>query len=253
MIDSDETAALFAEFEQRHDERARAARCIRASEQVLTGYAEKNLLSKAEAVALVQGFTPPVGDFGDDCTYLEDYANEIQRLLSDVRRGVLPMPCQPRELVAWSVTAGVRLPSIFSHAVDAETARPRVAGVPDGVASGAEPVTEPLLGAGGPRGYDPERQQRLNPIAENLRAPMLAANGPHGYDPELQRSANAIAEELRAQKGHWPTKDKVAQLLAKKSSKTKANVMRRIYKEWGPARQRSQKRVAAKKRRGWPQ
>ena len=137
------------------------------------------------------------------------------------------------------MTTGVPLPSIFSHAVDAATARPRVAGVPDGVASGAEPVTEPLLGADGPRGCDPERQQRLNPIAENLRAPMLAANGPQDYDPELQRSANAMVEELRAQKGHWPTKDKVAQQLAKESSKTKANVMRRICKEWGPARQRS--------------
>lgn len=221
MIDSDETEALFAEIEQRNSERVRPD--IRASEQVLADYAEQPLLSKTETVALMQGFTPPVGGFGDDCTYLEDNANEVQRLLSDVRRGVLPMPCQPRELVDWSVTAGVRLPPMFIQVVDAAKARLVVALAPNRVAGGAVPITDPLL----------------------------AADDPRGYDPKLQKRANAIAEELRAVKCRWPTKSKVAEKLANEVNKHPGNVIRRIRNEWAPARKRSQKRIEAAKQRGW--
>ncbi len=163
MLNSEETAALFLEIENRHQQRVRTS--VLASDQVLEDYAAKPLLNVAEAVAIIQGFTPPVGEDSDKrIYYLDDNAEAVQRLLSDGRRGKPPLPCRPRELMEWSETAGVDLPSAFVRVARAEPMRTAATVVPPDV----PPALQPAIRSGGrldSQDYDPQLQAEAHELA----------------------------------------------------------------------------------------
>jgi len=90
-----------------------------ASPEVLRAYAHKPLLHRGEAVALLQGLTPPIPQFGNEkICYLDDYADVVQRFLQDCTARVIPVPCRPVELAAWALKLGVQLPEPFLDAIN---------------------------------------------------------------------------------------------------------------------------------------
>jgi len=204
MLDSEVTTALFLEAEARRQKRRADALSVLASDQVLEDYASKLLLNAGEAVAIIQGFTPPIWEYGDErIFYLDDHAESVHRLLNDGSRGKLPLPCRPQELVEWSATAGVDLPIAFVRAVRAKLVPTAATDLPC--------VTPNLI-------------RRATRPGGRLDA--------GGYDSVLQAQAREIAASYRERKGRWPTKAEVGRELSKRNGKSIS--VRRYCNDWNP-------------------
>jgi hypothetical protein len=135
MLSEIETEELFAELDRRAQQRAAGASIV-ASAEVLHDYAMKPVLHKAEAVAILQGFRPPLGAVGNEkIFYLDDEAGAIERFLVDSRGGRLPSPCTPRELVAWADALSFSLPAAFKSAVPTVAPKPDELSRPEGNAA----------------------------------------------------------------------------------------------------------------------
>ena len=181
-----------------------------ATPETLEAYARKPVLNRGEAVALLQGFTPPAPDFQDaKIFYLDDFADVITRFLRDADGGVIPVPCRPQELVEWAAVLGVSLPSIFC-AIANRGADPR-------------PVANVVPTAG--------LQTAVVPIPQST--PKVLSPAPLTDDYALwQRMAEAEARQYRENNNKWPTKAVVAKLLAKQIPVEAATIRRRTLKTW---------------------
>lgn len=181
-----------------------------ATPETLEAYARKPVLQRGEAVALLQGFTPPAPDFQDaKIFYLDDFADVITRFLRDADTGVIPVPCRPQELVEWAAVLGVSLPSVFS-AIAKRGADPR-------------PVANVVPAAG--------LQPAIVPIPQST--PKLLSPVPLTDDYALwQRMAEAEARQYRDENNRWPTRVAVSKLLAKQIPVEAATIERRTRNTW---------------------
>lgn len=74
-------------------------------------YAAEEFLDRSQVIAIMQGLEPRYRRGRPPC--LDEYWADVQRLLDDVRKKRMPMPCRPRELVNWARTQDFKLPAAF--------------------------------------------------------------------------------------------------------------------------------------------
>lgn len=172
--------------------------------EVFAAYAEKAMLLRGEAVAILQGRAPPVPRFEDECIYFtEEHMGVIQRFLGDAERGDVRSPCQPAELVAWAESVRVVLPKAFADVVHARQVANRG-------------------GNTGDYAFGPD----LDPFATDREE----ADQAH----QIQTAAYDGALELRKKLGRWPTKEEVAKKIHQDYGRSAARVVRLIRNTWKP-------------------
>ena len=177
-----------------------------ATPETLEVYARKPVLQRGEAVALLQGFTPPVPDFQDaKIFYLDDFADVITRFLRDADACIIPVPCRPRELVEWADALRVSLPPAFRTGVRSDPSKAR------------QNDSEA-----------PARAPRPLAVAKQF--------GETGHDEVLQAHADEIARALLTKWKRHPTKKEVARHIEDKIEHrlTIERIMRLIRNTWDP-------------------
>lgn len=211
-----------------------------ATPEQLVAYARKPLLLRGEAVALLQGLTPPTPQFGNEkIYYLDDHADVVQRFLHDCDGGAIPVPCRPLELCKWATTLGVQLPDPFCAAVNweglpapaSDPALATQAGINEcSIRPGA--ISAPAnRGASAPHAKCTESAA---PSAEDDQPPApVRADDDYARWQEL---AEAEARRYRHENNRSPSKRAVARTLAKLISVEPATIERRTRNTWNPSR-----------------
>ena len=211
-----------------------------ATPEQLVAYALKPLLLRGEAVALLQGLTPPTPQFGNEkIYYLDDYADVVQRFLHDCDGGAIPVPCRPLELCKWAITLGVQLPDPFCAAVNSE--------------GGAAPASDPALAIQAGINECSIRPDAISALAnrgasaphakcaesaalsaeDDRPPPPVRANDDYARWQEL---AEEQARQYRHENNKSPSKRAVARTLAKLISVEAATIERRTRNTWNPSR-----------------
>lgn len=180
-------------------------------EGLLYQLAAKLRIDIDEAITVVLGRVPRMSGIVATPAYLATVDPAVMDLIDDVERGRIQVPCMPAVLATWAAKNGIVLQKAFRLALM------RV------VSAGVE-----LLEREAAEARAAESAVRANPLGD------LSQDD----DRHLQQLANEIALDLRKKdrNGRWPTKRKVAAILAANDGRGDENILRRIRKEWASGR-----------------
>ena len=181
------------------------------TEDELISLANRPVLENWEMAALIQGFRPVLKVGRGEITYLDEYADSINKLINAEKSGDLSFPIQPQQMLIWCIKNEIPLPEIFEQTIRSKFFRHRKP-------KKNTAFTDELL-----RGSDQD-YQRFD--IKRGRKKQKSTTSIRGYEAEISYLVSELVLKYIKENGKRPSKKSINTQLAKKTKRNERDIDR---------------------------